>query len=98
MTARFMTDPHAMRDIAGRFEVHAQTVQDEARKMWASSQNIAGAGWSGQAQTTSYDTMGQTDQAFRNIVNMLYGVRDGLVRDANNYEQQEQASQQILGN
>ncbi len=33
---------------------------------------------------------------FRNIVNMLHGVRDGLVRDANNYEQQEQASQQIL--
>jgi hypothetical protein len=23
-------------------------------------------------------------------------VRDGLVRDANNYEQQEQASQQLL--
>ncbi|MEK1148443.1 WXG100 family type VII secretion target, partial [Mycobacterium ulcerans] len=46
MTARFMTDPHAMRDMAGRFEMHAQTVEDEdeARKMWASSQNIAGAG------------------------------------------------------
>ncbi|WP_230870837.1 hypothetical protein [Mycobacterium canetti] len=42
-----MTDPHAMRDMAGRFEVHAQTVED-------------------------------------------------VVRDANNYEQQEQASQQIL--
>jgi hypothetical protein len=27
---------------------------------------------------------------------MLHGVRDGLFRDANNYEQQEQASQQIL--
>jgi hypothetical protein len=27
---------------------------------------------------------------------MLHSVRDGLVRDANNYEQQEQASQQIL--
>jgi hypothetical protein len=27
---------------------------------------------------------------------MLQGVRDGLVRDANNYEQQEQASQQLL--
>ena len=53
-------------------------------------------GWSGQAQATSYDTMGQMNQAFRNIVNMLHGVRDGLVRDANNYEQQEQASQQIL--
>ena len=44
MTARFMTDPHAMRDMAGRFEAHAQTVEDEARRMWASSQNIAGCG------------------------------------------------------
>ena len=40
--------------------------------------------------------MGQMNQAFRNIVNMLHGVRDGLIRDANNYESQEQASQQIL--
>jgi WXG100 family type VII secretion target len=96
MPARFMTDPNAMRDMAGRFDVHAQTVEDEARKMWASSVNIAGGGWSGTAQTTSYDTMGQMNQAFRNIVNMLHGVRDGLIRDANNYEQQEQASQQIL--
>jgi WXG100 family type VII secretion target len=96
VATRFMTDPHEMRAMASRFEVHAQTVEDEARKMWASSMNIAGAGWSGQAQVTSYDTMGQVDQAFRNIVNMLHGVRDGLFRDANNYEQQEQASQQIL--
>ena len=58
--------------------------------------NIAGAGWSGTAQSTSYDTMGQMNQAFRNIVNMLHGVRDGLIRDANHYESQEQASQQIL--
>ena len=43
-----------------------------------------------------HDTMGQMNQAFRNIVNMLHGLRDGLIRDANNYEQQEQASQQIL--
>ncbi|MGE2818222.1 WXG100 family type VII secretion target [Mycobacterium heidelbergense] len=97
MTTRFMTDPQLMRDMAGRFEMHAQTVEDEARKMWASSQNIAGAGWSGTAQATSLDTMGQMNQAFRNIVNMLHGVSDGLVRDAGNYEQQEQASQQILG-
>ena len=40
--------------------------------------------------------MGQMNQAFRNIVNMLHGVRDGLIRDANHYESQEQASQQIL--
>ena len=96
MTARFMTDPDQMRSMAGRFDVHAQTVQDEALKMWASSQNIARAGWSGPAQVSSYDTMGQMNTAFRNIVNMLHGVRDGLVRDANNYETQEQASQQIL--
>ncbi|WAJ47806.1 WXG100 family type VII secretion target [Mycobacterium sp. Aquia_216] len=57
---------------------------------------IESAGWSGQAQATSYDTMGQMNQAFTNIVNMLHGVRDGLVRDANNYETQEQASQQSL--
>ena len=96
MAIRFMTDPHQMRAMAGRFDVHAQTVGDEARKMWASSANIAGAGWSGTAQVTSYDTMGQMDTAFRNIVNRLHGVRDGLIRDANNYEQQEQASKHIL--
>jgi WXG100 family type VII secretion target len=56
-----MTDPHEMRAMAGRFDVHAQTVEDEARKMWASSTNIAGAGWSGTAQMTSYDTMGQDE-------------------------------------
>ncbi|ORB32695.1 WXG100 family type VII secretion target, partial [Mycobacterium paraseoulense] len=26
MATRFMTDPHEMRAMAGRFEVHAQTV------------------------------------------------------------------------
>ena len=26
MATRFMTDPHAMRAMAGRFEMHAQTV------------------------------------------------------------------------
>ncbi|WP_343709161.1 WXG100 family type VII secretion target [Mycobacterium sp.] len=96
MTTRFMTDPHQMRAMAGRFDVHAQTVEDEARKMWASSQNIAGNGWNGTAQATSYNTVEQMNQAFRNIVNMLHGVRDGLLRDASNYEAQEQASQQIL--
>ncbi|KLO30313.1 WXG100 family type VII secretion target [Mycobacterium haemophilum] len=97
MATRFMTDPDAMRSMAGRFEMHAQTVSAEAAKMWASSMNIAGAGWSGIAQATSYDTMGQMNQAFTNIVNMLHGVHDGLARDANNYEQQEHASQRVLG-
>lgn len=73
MTTRFMTDPDAMRAMAGRFEAHAQAVEDEARRM----------------SVASLDPMSQTNTAFRNIVNMLHGVRDGLVRDANRYEQQE---------
>ncbi len=97
MAIRFMTDPHQMRAMAGRFDVHAQTVEDEARKMYASSQNISGAGWGGMASNTSMDTVGQMNQAFRNIVNMLHGVRDGLIRDSNHYEQQEAASQASLG-
>ena len=96
MTTHFMTDPDQMRAMADRFDLYAQTVEDEARRMWASSQNVAGASWSGAAQATSYDTMAQAHQAFRNIVTMLHGVRDGLTRDANNYEQQEQTSQQML--
>jgi WXG100 family type VII secretion target len=91
-----MTDPHQMRAMAGRFEAHAQTVGDEARRMWPSSQNIAGADLSGTAQATSYDTMRQMNQAFNNIVNVLHGLCAGLIRDANNYEQHEQASQQVL--
>ncbi len=31
MPTRFMTDPHEMRAMAGRFDVHAQTVEDEAK-------------------------------------------------------------------
>ena len=96
MMPQFMTDPHQMRAMAERFSLHAQTVEDEARRMWASSMNISGAGWGGLAERTSYDTMAQMQQAFRNIVSMLHGVRDGLVRDVNNYEQQEAASQAIL--
>ncbi len=57
---------------------------------------IAGEGNKEIDDVLALDTMTQMNQAFRNIVNMLHGVRDGLVRDANNYEQQEQASQQIL--
>ena len=71
MPTRFMTDPGQMRAMAGRFDVHAQTVEDEARRMWVSWQNIAGAGWSGTAQTASYDTMGQMNQALCNIVTKL---------------------------
>lgn len=39
MATRFMADPHAMRGMAGRFEVHAQSVEAEARKMQAAGSN-----------------------------------------------------------
>jgi WXG100 family type VII secretion target len=96
MTTRLMTDPHAMRDMGGRFAIHAQTVEDEARRMWVSAQTIGGAAWSGTAQAASSDTIGQMNQAFRNIVDMLHGVCDGLFRDATRYEQQEQVGQHAL--
>jgi WXG100 family type VII secretion target len=95
MATRFMTDPHAMRAMAGRFETHAQAVEQAAQQMWMSSMNI-GPSWSGQAAMTSYDTVGQMNQAFRNIVNMLQGVRDGFLRDATRYEAQEQQSTTVL--
>jgi WXG100 family type VII secretion target len=67
MSTRFLLDPDAMRDMAGRFDMHAQTVEDGAHTMWASRLNIAGPGWSGTAQSGSHDTMGQINQALRNI-------------------------------
>lgn len=87
MSSRFMTDPHQMRAMARRFEMHAQTVSDESGKMWASPQNVAGAGRSGQARV---------NQAFTNIVDMLHRVHDGLLRDAYKFETQEQGSRQTL--
>ncbi len=52
MTSRFMTDPHAMRDMAGRFEVHAQTVEDDEQAN-AHGQKVQAAG----------NNMAQTDSA-----------------------------------
>lgn len=91
MTGQFTAAPNQLRAMASRFAGHAKSVEDEARKFEASSQNNAGADRGGAAQGTPYDTRGQMNQAFRNIVNLLQGVRDDLTRDASNYEQQEHA-------
>ncbi|BBX43512.1 hypothetical protein MSIM_49630 [Mycobacterium simiae] len=45
-----------------------------------------GNSWNSAMRFTSYNTMGQRDHAFRNIVNTLLGVRDQLLRDATKYE------------
>lgn len=73
MATHFVTDPHEMRRMAGRFAMHAQTVEDAAHKMWAgSSMNIAGVGSrSSQAPASSHDTMGQVNQGLGTIVNMM---------------------------
>jgi len=78
-----MSDPRAMRAMAGRFETRARMLEDEARGMGASSQDIAGACQVGRAEASPPDGLAQMNHAFRNIVNMLHGVRDGLVRGAN---------------
>ena len=41
MATRLMTDPHAMRGMAGRFEVHAQSAKDEARKVQTAGPNTS---------------------------------------------------------
>ena len=92
----FMSDPDAMRDYAGRFHAHADTLNTESQKAWASSQNIAGASWNGTAQTTSSGTLEEMMRAFRNIHDMVQQTSDNLGRSANDYEQREHESTQIL--
>ncbi|AKN17448.1 hypothetical protein [Mycobacterium haemophilum] len=47
-------------------------------------------------EATSLDAMGQMHWASRNVVSMLCGVRDGLLRDASRYEEQERVSRELL--
>ncbi len=94
--SNFLSDPDAMRDYAGRFHAHSQTIEAEANKAWSSSTAISGAGWSGAANTTSSGTLEEMMRAFRNIVDMTQGVSDKLNRSADEYEQREHESSQIL--
>ncbi|MCA2243367.1 MULTISPECIES: WXG100 family type VII secretion target [Mycobacteriaceae] len=94
--ANFLSDPAAMRDYAGRFHGNSQTIDAESKKAWASATGIAGAGWTGNANTTSTGTLEEMMRAFRNIVDMTQGVSDKLNRSADEYEQREHESTQIL--
>jgi hypothetical protein len=122
-----------MRFAAGRFDLHAQTIQAQGRQLQSSVQLLnralatqletehqsivrdvlfAGDFWGGSGSVACQEFITQlgrnfqliyerlNDSSFRsgvgyvvttlaigNIVNMLSGVRDGLVRDANNYDQ-----------
>lgn len=94
--ANFLSDPAAMRDYAGKFHAHSQTIDSEANRAWASSTAISGAGWSGAANTTSAGTLEEMMRAFRNIVSMTQDVSDKLNRSADEYETREHESSQIL--
>lgn len=50
--------------------------------------------WNSAMWFTSHNTVGQSDQAFRNIVNTLPRVRDQLLRDATKYEALGDGSEQ----
>lgn len=130
-SSRFMSDPHAVLAMAGRFESHAQTVEDRWKRVQSAVQPLsrelavplaseeqaivrdvlaAGDFWGGSGSVACQEFITQVgrnfqiiyelfssfqstigyaaaNQASRNIVNMMRGVRDGLIRDANNYEQ-----------
>ncbi|MCX2715625.1 WXG100 family type VII secretion target [Mycolicibacterium sp. J2] len=94
--SKFMTDPDAMRDYSGRFGNHATTIADDAKKAYASSQNISGAGWDGDADKTSMLTVEEMMRAFRNIENQMHFVSDNLRTSADTYEQQEHANSAAL--
>jgi WXG100 family type VII secretion target len=88
-----MTDPNEMREFQRRFATHASVIEEEAKKAYASSQNISGAGWVGKADATSLMTVGDLHQAFNNIRDMMQFTSDGLGRDADKYEEAERAAQ-----
>jgi WXG100 family type VII secretion target len=92
----FMTDPAAMRDYSGRFGLHASNITADAQKAWASSENISGAGWKGDANSASLATMEEMMRAFKNIENQMTFVSDNLRTSADTYEQQEQANASAL--
>ena len=91
-----MTDPDAMRDYSGKFHGHADEIQAEATRAFASSQNISGAGWNGMAEKASFGTMGDLNQAFRNIYDQMMFVSQGLARSAQAYEENEQSAAAAL--
>jgi len=93
-----MTDPDAMRDYSRKFQGHADEIQAEATKAFASSQNISGAGWNGAAEKASFNTMTDLNQALKNIHEQMMYVSQGLSHSADTYEANEQAGAATLRN
>jgi WXG100 family type VII secretion target len=84
-----MTDSGAMRDYQRRFATHADTIEAESAKAYASSQNISGAGWFGSAEGASMTRVGDMQKAFNNIRDMMQHTSDQLGRNADQYDEGE---------
>lgn len=93
----FMTDPAAMRNSAKKFHGHADNIAADAGKAWASANDIAGAGWQGDANGASLNSMEEMNRAFKKIQDMCSHTADTLARGADTYEQQEHDNASTLG-
>ena len=60
----------------------ADEILSEATRAFASSQNIAGGGWNGLANTASFDTDRPSTRAFKNIHDMMQFTSENLARSA----------------
>jgi hypothetical protein len=89
MAARFLTDPDQMWAMARKFDTHAQRVEAEGRRLWPAAADSAAG--------TPEDPPREMHWSFCNVVTMLRDVRDGLVRIATRYENEESASRDLLG-
>lgn len=92
----FMTDPDAMRASAKKFHQHNDNISADAGKAWMASNDIAGAGWDGDANRASLASMEEMMRAFKNIEHMVTDTAVKLTQAADNYEQQEQANRASL--
>lgn len=93
---QMMTDVGQLRDFAGRFATHADIIEDEARRAFASSENIAGGGWFGSAQVMSHGTMEEVMRAFRNIRDLMDHTSQTMSKNADDYEHSEAANRAEL--
>jgi WXG100 family type VII secretion target len=92
----FMTDPEAMMDHSRRFAGHADAIHQHSQSAYNSATEIAGAGWSGQANQTSTGSVEQMTQAFANIRDMMQWASDNIRSAHDTYVQRELDSAHFL--
>lgn len=94
--SKLMTDSGLMREFQRKFAGHADVIEAESARAYASSQNISGGGWYGSAEGASLTSVGDLQKAFNNIRDMMQFVSDNLGRSADQYDEGEQAATSAL--